>query len=237
MYWLSYGGGVNSTALVVMLCNGEFPEYEPWRCVFADTGNEKDATYEYIANIFGPYLEQHGHHLETVRPKESVLERWERLSVTGSRLLRSCTAQAKIAPIQKHIDANGAGIQLIGIDAGEIGRARAREGVVYPLVDRWIAREGCVEIIKNAGLPVPVKSGCWHCPFMRVGEILELAIKYPCRFERIAALEKRASEVHGGSRYQWHERSCDYWRERAATPLLEALDDYAQSPPCGCYDG
>ena len=92
-YWLSYGGGVNSTALAVLLVRGQLPQYMPWRIVFSDTGEEKLETYSYIRDSFEPWLARHGKTLEVVRPSESVLARWERLKVTGSRIIRSCTVE------------------------------------------------------------------------------------------------------------------------------------------------
>lgn len=236
-YWLSYGGGVNSTALAVLLARGDLPQYEPWRIVFADTGEEKPETYAYIRDHFEPWLAKHGKTLETVRPPETVLERWERLRVTGSRLIRACTVEGKINPIKCHIEANGGGVQLIGIDAGEAHRMADR---VRPLVDLDIDRDGCEDIIKAAGLPSPGKSGCWCCPFIRVHEILRLARKDPCRFERIVALENMATATHGPQpngepRSQWKDKPASYWRDRASQG--ELFNDDETLPPCGCYDG
>lgn len=118
MYWLIYGGGVNSTALAILMVRGKLPQYEPWRTVFSDTGEERSETYSYIRDHFEPWLAKHGKTLEVVRPEETILERWERLKVTGSRLLRACTVEGKIKPIERHVAANGGGVQLIGIDAG-----------------------------------------------------------------------------------------------------------------------
>lgn len=154
-YWLSYGGGVNSTALAILLVQGRLPQYEPWRIVFADTKTEKDHTYAYIKDHFMPWLLSHGRMLEVVLPKEGVLERWERLKVTGSRILRSCTDTAKIAPLQRYIDANGGGEWLLGIDAGEPHRAANKPGKHRPLVDLDIDRDECERIIAGSGAAVP----------------------------------------------------------------------------------
>lgn len=126
-FWVSYGGGVNSTALAILLVQGRFPRYAPWRIVFADTGNERDETLEFIERHFAPWLERHGKRLETVHPRETVLERWQRFAVTGSRIVSACTMCAKIRPIDTHIAAEGGRLgKLIGIDAGERHRAHAR---------------------------------------------------------------------------------------------------------------
>ena len=129
-YWLSYGGGVNSTALAVLLVQGKLPQYEPWRLVMADTGDEKDRTYQYVKEVFEPYLAKHGKTLEIAKPKETVLGRWQRIYVTGSRIIRACSIEGKIKPIERHVEAHGGKLgQLIGIDAGEAHRKRRRNSM------------------------------------------------------------------------------------------------------------
>jgi 3'-phosphoadenosine 5'-phosphosulfate sulfotransferase (PAPS reductase)/FAD synthetase len=251
-YWLSYGGGLNSTALAVLICERALPGFDPCRFLFADTGDEKDETYCYVDTYFKPYLKRHGRTLETVRDKETVLGRWERLSVTGSRILRVCTDHAKIKPIARLIKGSGEtdNVQLIGIDAGEPGRASvARAGELprrYPLIELGVDRKGCARIIKAAGLPLPVKSGCWHCPFMRRSEVIRLAIDRPDRFERIAELESAALDVHpvepGKVRAQWGSRYAAEWRRIAREIESQGRldfedDDEPEDMPCGCYDG
>lgn len=240
MYWLSYGGGVNSTALAILLCRGKLPQYEPFRIVFADTGEERDETYAFIRDHFEPYLARFGRRLEWVRPAETVLERWERLRVTGSRIIRACTDEAKRKPIRKYVDENGGGTQLLGIDAGEAHRSPTQ---MRPLVDLDIDREQCEQIITDEGLPSPGKSGCWHCPFARVSEVINLLKLHPCRFERIERLEAAATEMHGPQpdgkpRTQWGNKPASYWRSRADQGDL-FVDQIRQQegPHCGCYDG
>lgn len=240
-YWLSYGGGVNSTALAVLLVQGKLPKYEPWRIVFADTKTEKDQTYAYIRDHFAPWLERHGKRLEVVYPQEGVLERWERLKVTGSRILRTCTDQAKVKPITAYIAANGGGEQLIGIDASEAHRMADKSGKHRPLVDLDIDREECERIIAAAGLPSPGKSGCWCCPFSRVGEVIELIKTSPCKAARIESLEWAATDAHGespglGQRCQFREHPIAWWRERAKQGDL-FIPDADPAHPCECYDG
>lgn len=232
---------MNSTALAILMVRGRLPQYAPWRIVFSDTGEEKPETYDYINRVFIPWLEINGKSLEIVRPVETVLERWERLKVTGSRLLRACTVEGKINPIKRHVEANGGGIHLIGVDAGE---AHRMPNSVRPLVDLDIDRDECERIIKAEGLPSPGKSGCWCCPFMRVSEVIKLAKLEPCKFERIVKLEKIATETHGpspkgGPRTQWGDAPTSYWLERAKQGDI-FYDDGVLSddaPHCGCYDG
>jgi hypothetical protein len=244
-WWLSYGGGVNSTALAILLVHGKVPGVEAWEVVFADTGDERPKTYCYL-HTFRVWLRNCGKDLAIVRGKETVLERWQRLQVTGSRIIRSCTDEAKVQPIRRHLMEYEAVGQLIGIAADEAHRARPAEPNQipkrYPLVEQDIDREGCAQIIRDAGLSVPVKSGCWHCPFLRVGEILTLATTAPERFALIEDLELAATMMHppapGKKRTQWHDRPAAYWRERALLPMSgELFDDDDDPRPCGCVDG
>ena len=234
-YWLSYGGGVNSTALAVLLIEGLLPKYEPFRIVFADTWTERDVTYQYITEVFMPYLARHGQLLEIVQPSEGVLRFWQMKSLTGSRTIRRCTQEAKRMPIKKY---TGDGEMLIGIDAGEKHRAVDYPHRHYPLVLLGIDRTGCIEIIQRARLPVPQKSGCWCCPFMRVGEVMELAKHEPIKFAKIERLEAAANLKHPGSilRTQWGDKPASYWRERAiAQGVLPLMYDIEM--PCECFDG
>lgn len=241
-HWLSYGGGVNSTALVIALCDGLIPGVDRWRVVFSDTKDEKDETYDYIDRVMRPWIRQRGKVIETVCGTEGVLERWQRLKVCGNRMLRACTVEAKIKPITWHIEAHGSknDIQLIGIHADEQHRAKpARDGELarrFPLVELGWGSEECVDAIKRAGLPVPVKSGCWHCPFMRRKEIIELSISAPCKFEQIVALEDAANaeqgaDVNQNPRMQWHRPA----REIRDGGALFA--DASKDMPCSCWDG
>lgn len=261
-YWLSYGAGVNSTALMVavftkqcQLAGGKL------RIVFADTQDEKDETYAYLYQHAMPYARKHGHTIEVVKAGEGVLERFERLSVTGSRLIRSCSDEAKIRPIRRHILAHGTpdDVQLIGIHAGEKKRARhqARPGDLprmFPLLDLDWDQRDCESAITEGGLPIPVKSGCWHCPFMRVREVVSLAINAPDRFGRIVRLEDAANAVHpsddGTPRTQWGDTPAREWAKRACAvkaagadhgamvvmdhPMFDEIDP---PPPCECFDG
>ncbi len=186
-----------------------------------------------------PYARKHGITVEVCRDSVGVLERWERTGFVGSRMLRSCSDNAKIQPARRHLKAHGAegDVQLIGIHAGESHRAKG-DSARFPLVDMDIDQEGCVAIIEAAGLSVPPKSGCWHCPFMRVAEVIELAQTRPDRVKKIIALEMAANTRRGPDAeiYQWRDKPAKYWAERACAakssgPLFQ---DVLPDEPCIC---
>ena len=238
MHWLSYGAGVNSTALLVALIEKKIDAH-PFRVVFSDTQDEREETYEYLYRHAMPYARKHGVTIEVCRGQEGVLERWERLNVTGSRINRSCTDHSKIVPIGKHIKAHTHKdlkvIQLLGIHADEQHRARQGQRDQaekrWPLIEVGWGPEECREAIVAAGLPLPVKSGCWHCPFMRVKEVITLSISAPCKFERIVRLEDKAEEVHGRRLNQWGTKTAREWRDGGAL-FADASNDL----PCACMD-
>lgn len=247
--WLSYGAGVNSTAVLVLLADGKFDPGMPFRVVFADTQDEKDQTYEYLYQHAMPYARRHGITIEVVRDCEGVLERWQRLGVTGSRTMRTCSVHSKVEPIGRHIDAHGlvGDVQLIGIHAGEAHRKgtsdKDRYPKRFPLIELDLDQEGCVAAIEIAGLPVPPKSGCWHCPFARRSEIVELCLDRPDRARVILNLERASLEKHplppGIVRAHWHDKPVEHWMERACATkssgeLFQGVDP---DPPCVCMDG
>ena len=70
MHWLSYGAGVNSTALLVALIEKKVDAH-PFRVVFSDTQDERDETYAYLYGHAMPYARKHG---VTVRVVEYALD-------------------------------------------------------------------------------------------------------------------------------------------------------------------
>jgi hypothetical protein len=86
-------------------------------------------------------------------------------------------------------------VKAIGLDAGENHRltwAKSNPGQTdrrpgreawldehffaywYPLMDWRMDRAACERVIRDAGLPVPVKSACWFCPASKKHEIVWL---------------------------------------------------------------
>jgi 3'-phosphoadenosine 5'-phosphosulfate sulfotransferase (PAPS reductase)/FAD synthetase len=234
-YWLCYGGGVNSTALAILLVQEKLPQYKPWLPIFGDTGNEKQETYWFVS-VFEKWLCDRGKDLIKVSGPMTVLEKWQHDKITGSTRTRSCTDHAKTRPIDRYIKEHGGGIKLIAFDAGEPNRAKPNPKHRYPLIDLGIDRNDCIGIIREAGLPVPVKSGCWHCPFLRVADIIELGRSQPRKLDIIEKLESEALKHRGKPYYQWGNKPVAYWRSRAKANTIFSTD-YDICMPCECYDG
>jgi hypothetical protein len=98
-------------------------------------------------------------------------------------------------------------ITCIGYDAGPRDSCRqykaegkAAEGYRnrFPLIEWGWDREECVRQIVAAGLPVPVKSACFHCPAMKRDEIQALATEHPVLFHRAISIERKALDLQPG---------------------------------------
>ena len=164
---ISYGGGIQSTALVVLAMRERWAIDE---IVYVDLVDaESPATREYVAR-FRDWLRERGRDV-TVIERNMYQDMLDNPGFTpvpwhGRRekfmLSRQCTRQYKVAPLQRYLYDRYPGecIRLmLGISVDEYHRMRdssaARIEHVYPLVDRRLTRWRCREIVERAGLVVP----------------------------------------------------------------------------------
>jgi hypothetical protein len=92
----------------------------------------------------------------------------------------------------------------------------------YPLIEWGYDRARCQQIIKQAGLPVPMKSACFFCPASKKQEILWLQEHHPELLERALDIERNAqaklTSVKGlGRSYSWEA----YLSKLDRTPLFD----------------
>lgn len=194
---LSYGGGVNTVALMVLLVEENAPLDE---VVFADTGGELPETYAYL-DITRGYLEKHGVPFLTVQTRKrgghDLYANCRQRKVIPSAVWRWSTRDFKIQPIHRYYRSLGGLInQYMGIAYDEIERMKdSRVPYVtnlYPLVDGKVTRAGCADLIRAAGLPIPVKSGCFFCPFNSVERWEWLHSTHPDLFSKAVDLEENS---------------------------------------------
>lgn len=119
----SYGGGHQSTALMVLAVRGVIPTRTFLFCNVGDD-SEHPGTLEYVREVAQPYADHHGIDLQTlVRRRRDGTEEtlWGRLMQEGSRSLpipvrmsngapgnRSCTADFKIRVVSRWLKRHGA---------------------------------------------------------------------------------------------------------------------------------
>src|SRR2546429_6960652 len=143
----SYGGGVQSTAALVLAAQGHI-DFRTF--LFSNVGDDSEdpKTIRYVHEVAMPFAERHGielHELHRVRRDGTIETLYGRLTKEGSRSLpipvrmsngapgtRSCTADFKIKVIGKWLKAHGASAASpatvgIGISSDEIRRVNARK--------------------------------------------------------------------------------------------------------------
>jgi hypothetical protein len=255
---VAYGGGTNSTALLIEMVRLKQPVDV---ILFADTGGERPETYQYV-RIFSDWLVLNGYPPITVVKKggrqETLEENCLRLSMLPSLAygFKGCSHKYKIEPQEKFCNnspqarvAWSAGqkvVKIIGYDMDEPHRAAIPEDKKYryryPLLEWKWGRDECVDAISQAGLPQPGKSACFFCPSSTKPEILELRRSNPDLLARALELEKTAKEsgnlktVNGlGRRLNWADFLHAYDQsEQPANIIYRQVD----VPVCGgCYDG
>jgi len=239
--YLSFGGGVNSVAMLLFALN----EGLDFEAIFVDHKTDWPETYEYL-NMFQGWLKKNGHNLITVlRPGlfrkkdgktfDSLYDYAFFYKMIASRRFRWCTAEFKVRPIHRYV--NIPCFMYIGIDFGESHRAKisTRGGIEnrYPLIENEIDRSGCEKIILDHGLPIPMKSGCYICPFQPNGMWVELRKVHPDLFCKAQQLEKNAAEYRierGKKPISIRSKSLKSIINESQAKLFKQ-DEY---PPCEC---
>jgi len=185
---LSFGGGVQTTALALMCVRGDYER--PDAIIFADTGWELKSTYTYIARM-KKFLASHGLALHTCKKGDlradalNVEKRFAsmplRTVIDGKKglLRRQCTNEYKVEPVTKKIR-ELAGLKRyermkesvdlwLGISYDEIHRMKPNRTPwitnEYPLIDLKFSRRDCKNYIKDFGWDLPPKSACIGCPY------------------------------------------------------------------------
>ena len=157
--------------------------------IFADTGCERPETYWYMENYTKPMLSEAGIPLQIVR-SELPSEQpdlygylWRHSDIVGVQQ-RRCTDHFKLRPIRRAV---GRDVHfLIGFSADERNRTERTRSYwaeeSYPLIELGLTGADCQRLISNYGLPVPIKSSCFICPFQTPFEGQWLKVKHPHLF-------------------------------------------------------
>ena len=258
---VSFGGGINSTALLIGMWQRHIPVD---LILFADTGAECPHTYARV-KLFGKWLKAHGMpDITIVRnvDREGNIFSLEQECLQSKSLpsiaygWKKCSLKHKVGPQDKFCnnyepckkvwESGKKVFKYIGYDAGEERRKENAFAIdlqdkkykkVYALIDWGWYREDCIRVIKLEGLPLPGKSSCFFCPSMKKQEIKMLRRDYPELFERAIALEENAKEtlikVKGlGRNYAWKD-----WMEWEDSQISMCQFYEENDIPCSCYDG
>lgn len=239
-HYLSFGGGVNSVALHLLMVQEEFD----FESVFVDHGTDWPETYGYFEK-FQNYLKKNGHRPVTVlkpclktndgKEFDNLYDYYNYKKLTPSRRYRSCSTMVKINTAHKYYKKPC--FQHLGFDAGEAHRAKigVDKGIEnrFLLIEYDIDRDGCKKIISDHGLPIPIKSGCYCCPFQNRTQFSELRRHHPELFCKVEKMENDA--INSGRCY---DKKWVYLRQMPIREYIKEgqlnifeIDDY---PPCQC---
>jgi hypothetical protein len=209
-YVFSCGGGVQSTAALVLAAQGRIP-YRTF--IFANVGEhaEDPRTLGYTAEVLKPFASVHGiEWIEIQRQRQdgTAVDLYVDLHrpvrainipvrmANGAPGNRNCTVEFKIKPIARWIKRNAPGCTLgKGISTDEPHRAtptRESDGYTsaYPLIELGLSRQDCLRLVAKAGLPQPPKSSCWFCPYKTTDQWITMRRERPELFGKAAALER-----------------------------------------------
>jgi len=219
---ISYGGGVQSTALIVLAVQGRIGAVDA--ALFANVGDDSEhpSTLRYVREVAVPWAAERGlsvMELQRTMRDGSRRTLWQEITRQGSRAIkipvrmsdtgapgnRSCTFDYKIAVVAKWLKEHGVtktnpADVMIGISTDEYHRANNKkslphETAVYPLLDLNLDRTDCMKVIADAGLPVPPKSSCFFCPFHRLQTWREMRRDEPELFWKSVELERHINKV------------------------------------------
>lgn len=250
---VAFGGGTDSTAVLIGLRNHGI---RPDRILFADTGGERQETYDFVYLMNTWARKNLGVDIEIVKKasRSGVFESLEAWCLRNKNLPslayggKSCSLKFKVEPQDKLIrnwpeakatwKAGKRIAKFIGYEAGEVRRVRRPESAdgrylyLYPLIAWNWHRFKCLEVIKAEGLPLPGKSACFFCPANKKSEIMALPKDLK---DRAVAMEQRAKhrfkEIKGLGRYfSWK----DFLN---GTCKVDKQMDLIPGAPCDCYDG
>lgn len=245
---VSYGGGVQSTALLVLAAQKRI-DFSLFIMSNVGDDSEHPDTLTYVRETAMPYAEEHGIELVMLNKQRAgeTETLYQKLTRPGSRstsipyrsklngppMSRSCTAEFKMRVIGAELRRRGASktnlaTVAIGISLDEIHRAnrkpQAWENIVYPLVGVGeetglkMTRLDCMNTIRDAGLPVPPKSSCYFCPFHTPGAWADLNRERPDLFDKAADLEEHLRER------SIRDGNGPVYLTRFGIPLRDAID-------------
>ena len=205
---LSLGAGVQSSTVAMMMAEGELPcaDY----AIFADTGDEPGAVYDYLHYLW-PLLPMPLFIVSGGNLGEDFLTALDdptgragqppfivkNADGTEGRLWRKCTTEYKLQPIRRktrELCPKGGHVrQHIGISLDEAHRMKP-SGVkyitnVYPLVEAGMDRQACLNWMQARGYKMPPKSACVFCPYISNDRLRDMRDNQPGDWQRLVKFD------------------------------------------------
>ena len=194
-YILSYGGGVNSSALFFHLLKSNKPID---LVIFADTGEELKHTYAAVEEMKRLCLK---HNIEFVTVQSTygnLYDYYFKNKSVMSLMRRDCTSKFKVSPIRQYIRKTYGKkekfVMYIGIAYDEYSRVRTSPlkymTYSYPFCDDKITRKGNQDILDEHKF-ITFKSGCKGCLYNKKMYWIMMSMNDKPEFERHLKLEEQ----------------------------------------------
>ena len=190
---LSYGGGVQTFAMLVLIEKGLLPK--PDFLIMADTVAEYPETYAHVEQVAKPLAQRLGIPWVDVQHEQGIVDGYMKQNGIPMPGFRSCTYNFKVRPIHDYLReylgenkkrGKASICTWIGISKDEAKRAVPRENqnpkwvlMKYPLLDLGLSRDHLKQHIEDSPYPMPIKSGCFICPYHGLKGFVDLKAKHP----------------------------------------------------------
>ena len=222
---ISYGGGVQSSVIVLKAVRGEW-ETKPDAVIFCDTGSESKETYATVAYVqkecekvglpfytayadFRRNMEDDPEHIKGFKPLHEWYRHYQMIPMVGNP---RCTFNFKIYPFRRLakslVDQTGPKPWVyiwLGITTDERHRAEHEEDLAwisnrYPLLEIGMSRQACISwLAKHYPEHKFAKSGCFMCMYQGSKNWAKLKREEPELFA-IALDMERAAKANGTKR-------------------------------------
>ena len=226
----SSGGGVQSTAIAALICQGEL---SPDLSIIVDTERELSTTWDYLYKWVVPELEAAGVDLHRVpKSQYATVDLWRNddilipaFTTEGDgvgKLPTYCSNEWKQRVMRRWAVEEGVkkADVWIGFTIDELRRVTQPTGKwqhAYPLIDRRMTRGDCIALVKRMGWPEPPRSSCWMCPNKPKSEWQWQKENAPDDFQRAIGFEMGIQA-----------KDPDLWLTQSGMPLEETEFDDQQ---------
>lgn len=196
---LSFGAGVQSSALILLALEGRHPK--PDLVVFADTGSERPRTYATVKQI-SRLCRAGGVEFVTVSAGSKLHEDYRKRNTLPMIGQAICTVKWKIRPVRRCVRARLPctgpkpwAKMWLGITTDESHRMRSSDVQYienrFPLIEMGWTRADCIGYLaENYPWLKVEKSGCFMCPYQSRHGWSSLRGEHPELFEVALDLDR-----------------------------------------------
>lgn len=238
-YVLSYGGGVNSSALFFYLLENN---YKLDLVIYADTQEDEKENYISIRNMKKLCEEKNIPFI--VVTKGNMYDYYYKNKAVMSIKFRDCTGKFKVSMINKYLRTTYGKkthfLTYIGHAYDEKHRVKPSKvsyvTLLYPFVDEKILRREHQEIIDKNNF-FAVKSGCKGCPHKKKRDFIKMFNEDRKEFDRWRKLEENNSrypEITLSGSYSLKDIA-DNWKDQTFLNNLQEKEEIENCESGYCF--